>query len=141
MILGLMTAAIGTFMIYYGQDLLRRPRESVAVQAELPGLAPAQERLLELVAEYQKKFAASKLVVSRKKGTLHFDDEPEKGKDISLLHDLYGVGEENAARVAEFERLMETVPQEYLRLYGEARLDNPFVVSVAEKGMKYLRSK
>ncbi len=139
-ILGLVTIAVGTFMIYYGQDLLRRPMQSVPVRAEMLILSPGQERLLELLAKYQKMFAANKLVVSRRKGTLHFDGKPEKGKGISLLHDLYGVDESDESRASEFEKLMESIPLDYLRLYGEARLDNPFVVSVTNKGMKYLRT-
>ena len=138
--LGLIIGAIGAFMVYYGQDMVRRPPEQPHATLERPTLAPEQERMLELLAKYQKLFAVNKLVVSRKMGTLFFDKEPEKAKDISLIRDLYGVGGEDVARSSQFEKLLESMPPEYIRFYSEARFDNPFVVSVTESGMKYLRT-
>jgi hypothetical protein len=138
-ILGLVLGAIATFMVYYGQDLLRSPKAEPP-RIERRALMPVQERLLEVLAKYQKAFAASKLVVSRTNGRLYFDGDRNKGKDTNLLTDLYGSAEGDVSRAGEFEKLMESMPAEYLRLYGEARLDNPFVVSVTEDGMKYLRS-
>lgn len=102
-----------------------------------PTLSPVQERLLELLAGYQKQFGVGKLVISRKHGTLHFDNEPQKGAGVSLIRDLYGSDvSDNAVR---FEQLVEGMPADYLRFYGEARFDNPFVVSITEAGMRYLR--
>jgi len=135
--LGLLTIAIGSFMLYYGQDLVRNPPKPTQVERRVI-LAPVQERLLELLVKYQRQFATHKLVVSRVNGGLHFDGEPEKGADINLIQELYGEGDE-AARAAQFEELMESMPTEYVRFYGETRLDNPFVVSVTEPGMAYLR--
>lgn len=104
-----------------------------------PTLLPPQERLLELLAEYQKRFAASKLVISRSDGRLHFDDDLKRGTDVSIIQDLYGVVDvRNAGR---FEELMQSMPPEYVRLIAEARWDNPFVVSVTEAGIKRLESK
>jgi hypothetical protein len=105
--------------------------------AELrPILLPPQEQLLELLAKYQKKFSASKLVISRSNGRLYFDDDPERGADVSLIKDLYGsVDERNAGR---FEELVQNMPTQYLRLIAEARFDNPFVMNVTEAGIKYL---
>lgn len=102
-----------------------------------PVMTPVQERLLEILAKYQRKFAASKLVVGRKDGKLHFDDDPAKAAGLSVVADLYG--SETPARQAEFERLVESMPPEYLRLIPESRWDSPFVVSVTEKGMTHLR--
>lgn len=102
-----------------------------------PVMSPVQERLLEILAKHQRQFAASKLVVGRKDGKLHFDDDPSKAADLSVVADLYG--SETPARQAEFERLVESMPPEYLRLIPEARWDSPFVVSVTEKGMTHLR--
>ena len=139
-ILGLTTAAIGTFMVYYGRDLIRSPVVSSQAGIERPTLAPEQERTLELLVKYQKKFATNKLIIGRKTGKLHFDGDPEKGKEISLVHELYGVGIGDVARAAQFEKLLESMPPDYVRFYGESRFDNPFVISVTEAGMKYLRS-
>lgn len=138
-ILGLISGAIGAFMVYYGLHLVNNPVEHAKANLEKPVLQPAQERLLRLLAEYQTRFATHKLVVSRRDGRLYFDDDPEKGKGISLIQDLYGPGAD-AARSGEFQRLVESMPSEYVRLYGESRLDNPFVVGVSELGMRYLRA-
>lgn len=122
------------------QDASRtRPVEVKIAGAKPPILSPPQERLLELLVQYQKRFAATKLVVGRKTGRLHFDNEPQKGTGISLIKELYA--SEDSQRAAEFERLMESMPSEYVRLLGEMRFDNPFVVSVTDEGMRYIRSK
>lgn len=138
--LGLLTGAIGAFMVYYGQDMVRRPPEQPHATMERPTLAPEQERMLELLAKYQKLFVVNKLIVSRKMGTLFFGKESEKAKDISLIRDLYGVSGEDVARASQFEKLLESMPPEYIRFYSESRFDNPFVVSVTESGMRYLRT-
>lgn len=99
-------------------------------------LSPPQLRLLELLAGYQRQFAASKLVIDRAAGTLHFDGNPERGQGISLLKDLYGASD--AGTAARFEELVESMPSEYVRLLPEARFDNPFVASITPAGMKRL---
>ncbi|MER3423139.1 MAG: hypothetical protein C4293_07815 [Nitrospiraceae bacterium] len=139
--LGLLLIGIGGFLTYYGQDLLQQPPSITQTSGEMPVLSPVQERLLELLADYQKKFTANKLIISRRSGSLHFDDDTKKGSDLSLIKDLYGSTANLSQRATEFEKLMEGMPSEYVRLLGETRFDNPFVVSVTEKGMKYLRSK
>jgi hypothetical protein len=99
-------------------------------------LSPPQQRLLELLAGYQRQFAASKLVIDRARGTLHFDGMPDRGQGISLIQDLYGIVDtRNAGR---FEELVESMPPEFVRLLPEARFDNPFVVSITPAGMKRL---
>ncbi len=148
-LIGAMIFGAGWWLI--GKEYEKEQREAALSGASSPGLSvsvpntqqgptlsPVQERLLELLAEYQKKFATGKLVIIRKNGALHFDNDPDKGAEISLVRDLYGSDESgNAIR---FEQLMESMPGEYVRFWGEARLDNPFVVSVTDAGMKYLRS-
>ena len=97
---------------------------------------PQQERLLELLRAYQKKSGAYKLVISRSDGRLHFDDDPRRGGDVSLVKDLFGaVNSRNAGRFGE---LVEAMPSEYVRVAAESRLDNPFVLSVTEAGVAYL---
>jgi hypothetical protein len=118
---------------------LARPVEVKITGSKPPGLSPLQERLLELLLRYQKQFAATKLVIIRKTGVLHFDNEPQKGAGISLIKELYG--SENPENVSEFERLMESMPSEYVRFLAEGRLDNPFVASVTDEAVRYLRTK
>jgi hypothetical protein len=36
---------------------------------------------------------------------------------------------------------MESIPADYLRVFSEARWDNPFVVAVTERGMQYLNER
>lgn len=100
-------------------------------------LTPSQERLLEVIAKHQRDFGVNKLVVGRKTGLLHFDDDNTRGDDVNLLRDVFG--SENAANGAQFEELVESMPSEYLRLLSETRWDSPFVVNVTETGMSYLR--
>jgi hypothetical protein len=102
-------------------------------------LLPTQERLLELLAKYQKEFAASKLIISRRDGGLHFDNDPSKGNHISLIKELYGIVDERAS--GRFEELVQSMPNEYVRLTAETRFDNPLVMSVTAAGMKYLSRK
>jgi hypothetical protein len=100
-----------------------------------PILTPPQERLLSLLAGYQRQYAADKLIVGRKDGRLCFDDDPNKGKEVSLLHDLYG----SEINQATFERLVESMPTDYVRLLPEMRWGSPFVISVTEAGLRYLK--
>ena len=137
-LLGILSGAIGTFLIYYGQDLLRQPQPA-EVEAREIALSPEQERLLGLLADYHKQFAATKLVVGRETGVLHFDADRERGHGISLITDLYGEAQREA-RASDFERLMESLPPLYVRFYSEMRMGSPFVASVTDEGIKYLRS-
>jgi hypothetical protein len=99
-------------------------------------LTPPQERLLGLLADYQRQYAADKLIVGRN-GKLYFDNDPNKGKEVSLLRDLYG--SDDLAKQNMFESLVESMPPEYLRLFPEMRWDSPFVISVTEAGLRYIR--
>jgi len=101
-----------------------------------PILMPPQERLLGLLADYQRQYAADKLIVGRN-GRLYFDNDQNKGKEVSLLRDLYGSDDLTNQRT--FERLVESMPPEYLRLLPEMRWDSPFVISVTEAGLRYLK--
>jgi len=103
----------------------------------LKALLPAQGRLLELVAHYQRQFAASKLVVLRETGKLVFDDQPARGDEVNLIRDLYG--SVDALDAARFVALVESMPAVYLQLLPETRWDNPFVLTITEAGSEYLR--
>jgi hypothetical protein len=77
-------------------------------------LSPAQERLLWVLSEQQRRFAASKLIVNRQTGRLLFDNAPDRGEGTNLINDLYGTCD--ALHVSRFEALVESMPAEYLRL-------------------------
>jgi hypothetical protein len=99
-----------------------------------PSLSPPQQRLLELIAKYQREFTASKLIVGRKNGQLHFDRAPDRGKGINLIRELYGAT--GAVEANKFEALVESMPPEYLRLLPENRYGSPFVISITEAGSR-----
>jgi len=139
-VLGLILIGIGGFLTYYGQDMLGRTGQPSAVVEVSPALSPRQERLLELIAAYQRQFAAEKLIISRRNGSLHFDSDPERGKDISVLKDLFGKSAKPEERSVEFQNLMESLPPEYVRFFAETRLDSPFVVAVTPRGLEALHS-
>lgn len=119
-----------------GRDIIIHPPAPSSSQAARPLLMPQQERLLELLVGYQKRFGASKLIVSRTDGRLHFDDDPGRGADVSLIRDLFGTV--NPHNVGRFEELVQGMPSEYVRLIAEARWDNPLVLNVTEAGVAYL---
>jgi hypothetical protein len=144
--LGLVTTAIGGFLVYYGQDLVRRPPPSPVPSSTGPSLTldPVQEKLLGLLAEYQRRFALTKLIVSRTTGQLVFVNDEGRvvpsASDVNVIRDLYGSDAlKGGTKRREFERLMESMPTEYVRFFQETRLDSPFVVSVTDRGLRYLR--
>jgi hypothetical protein len=99
-------------------------------------ISPAQDKLLSIIAKYQKHFAITKLIVGRN-GGLHFDGDRSKGMGVDFVAELYG--RNDAAAQANFISLMESMPVEYIRFFPEMRLDSPFVVSVTNRGMGYLK--
>ena len=60
----------GATIIQPGRDAIINPPANAAAPRRI--LLPQQQRLLELVAHYQRQFAANRLIVSRSDGTLHF---------------------------------------------------------------------
>jgi hypothetical protein len=129
----------GATIMQSGRDLIVNQSPKAFNNSRERSLLPQQERLLALLASYQRQFGANKLIISRADGSLHFDGDPERGSDISLVRDLFGsIDTHNGGR---FEQLVENMPSEYVRLLGETRLDNPLVISVTEAGNSYLRKK
>ncbi len=80
------------------------PSTQVVRDGTKPVLLPAQEQALILLDKYSRQFAASKLVIARRKGTLHFDNSPQRGKDINLITELFG--SDNPETRAKFETLI-----------------------------------
>jgi hypothetical protein len=110
-----------------------------------PVLTPSQESLLRTIHKYQVRFAADKLVIGRN-GGLHFDapqrDDPAmKDVRINVAADVLGGHMEPAARNREFELVMNSIPTDYLRHIPEGRMDSPFVVTITEAGIRYLRGR
>jgi hypothetical protein len=118
------------------QQRLDKAQKQIEALAAPPSLTPPQQKLLSLLARYQRQYSVTKLIVLRGRGTLHFDEDPDKGKDVNLIRDLYG--SDQAQNPSEFENLMESMPAYYVKLLPEMRLDSPFVVSVTEAGFDWL---
>jgi hypothetical protein len=98
-------------------------------------LLPLQERLLELLAKYQKRFEGSKLVVSLDDGMLRFDNDETKGS-VNLIKEIYGsVSSQN---VAHFKDLVSSMPKTFFR-YSTATPKGPYVVRITQAGIKHLR--
>ena len=120
---------------YYGQHLVRNPSEAtpaVASPQGVPPLSPPEERLLELIGDYQRRFAAEKLVIGRD-GRLTFDGdtaEKRRAPEVNLIADLFGEEATVESHGSRFEMLMDGVPEVYLRRIPEMRLSSPFVVTV-----------
>lgn len=142
---GLVLIGMGSFSIYYGQDILRKttlpaPTTTTSRTEQIPSLNPQQQRLLSIIHEHQVQLGARKLIVGRgQPGVLYFDEPERKNININIAEELFGEGGDLTLRVSEFEVLMEGIPPEYLRMIPEARMDNPFVVTVTEAGTKYLK--
>jgi len=144
-LIGVLLIAIGTFNVYYGQDLVRRggdtgTQSSSSSRSTLPVLNPAQEKLLSIISDNQREYAATKLVIGRN-GILYVDKPKEARVERNILAVLFGSQSDDPSYVARFNDLMEGMPEAYLRRIPEARFDNPYVVSVTDEGSRYLRKK
>jgi hypothetical protein len=106
---------------------------------EAPILSPSQENLLALLAKYQRQYTTHKLIISGSKGTLHFDGQPERGKDVHLFIEMFGSDSPESS--LKFEILMDSMPAAFVTRIPESRLDSPFVVALTEAGLRYLRDR
>jgi hypothetical protein len=89
-----------------------------------------------ILAKYQRQYTAHKLIVSRSNGTLIFDGQRDRGKDVNLFTEMFG--SESADSKLKFEMLMDSIPATLLTRIPESRLDSPFVVAFTEAGLRYL---
>lgn len=132
----LVRLAFAQYWMWVDEHNARIKAETQLNQLSGPSITPAQERLLKLVGKYQGQFAATKLVIGRG-GTLIFDGQPERGKDVNFIIELYGTMD--PATQQNFINLMEGIPLEYLRHLPETRLNSPFVVALTDRGMAFLK--
>jgi hypothetical protein len=131
-------AAARTIEARFIKELHVKGHSELSLSAEVRRtLTPAQEQLLALIAKYQRQFAANKLIIDRTTGALIFDGAPDRARGISLMNDLFDAMDQVAQ--IRFIDLVESLPAEYLRFLPEMRWDSPFVVSVTDVGLNYLR--
>jgi len=103
-------------------------------------LTEDQERLLGIIAKYQREFKVPKLTVPRDGAGLF---RPEKGirvqvERVNIALELFGDQKPETHRRVEFELVMDSMPSEYLKRIPESIYGSPFVVSVTSAGFKYL---
>ncbi len=138
-ILGLVLAAIGTFFMYYGQSILNTKESSTTTSISQRTLSPQAEKLLSLVYKYQRDLGLNKLVIGRK-GNLAFDEEEKRKKyKINFIGELFDIKSDYASRAKEFENIMLSIPSDFLKTIPETRLDSPYVVSITQEGIAYLK--
>ena len=142
-IIGVVQIAMGTFLTIYGPSLVHK--DDVQVQSQVNQrklLTPPQVKLLWQLYEIQSKTGASKLVISSTDGAIFWDNEKLREQyKINVIGDFYSVDKEFNSKSGEFENLIHSIPLEYLKHIPEMRLDSPYVVSVTDEGIKYLREK
>jgi len=140
----LVLLGISGFLGYYGQQLLTEPSPPTSFQQpDEHGvvLEPQQEKLLQLIYNYQTGLGQNKLIISRSDGRLLFDEEAKREKHkINLFSDLYGIESDFKKKESEFENLITSVPQLYLRFLPETRLNSPYVVQITDDGISYVRN-
>jgi len=93
------------------------------------------ERLLSLIAQYQNQFGLRKLIIGRNDGQLYFDGRQPPDK-INLMDAMFGGSSESLQ--GHFEKLMDTMPTDYLRFFYEVRWGSPYVVAITDTGKAYL---
>lgn len=137
--LGIALIGIGTFFTIFGKEMLsNKPTQTIISPQKI--LSPQAEKLLSIIYKYQKEFSRKKLIIGRE-GILYFDEPEMRNKyKINILGEVYDISSNYTAREAEFEALILDIPAEFLRQIPEMRLDSPYVVSITDEGIKYLKS-
>ena len=139
-ILGIILGAIGLFFMYYGQSIINTKQNSSPTTTSQRILSPQAEKLLSLIYKYQKDLGLNKLIISKEDGTLHFDEEERRKKyKVNFIGDLFDIKSDYATRANEFENIMLSIPSNFLKTIPETRLGSPYVVSITEDGVAYLR--
>lgn len=102
-------------------------------------LSTQEEKLLSILYKYQKDFGLDKMIVGRD-GTLYFNDKTNTEKHgINIIGDLYNINKDYSVKESEFEKLMLSIPDTYLKTIPEMFACNPFVVRVTRSGIAYLK--
>ena len=149
-LLGVFVIAIGSFLIYYGQDLVRKePETRLAARTsvppaggderpQMPILDATQEKVLRVLFKIQSQHGARKLIVIRETTEILVPTEDDSQKASNLSEEMWGPVD--STRAQQLERLMEDLPAIYVERLSESRWGNPFVVRVTEEGIRYLRN-
>jgi hypothetical protein len=122
--------------------LTRQELDRIALLAR--HLEEAEQRLLRLIADCQRRNKVDKVVVRRDGSSMSAVYGNGQTVPVAGLRPLDEVfcelgerGEHGAA--ARFEELVVNIPADYLDALPERRLGNPFVLRVTETGLRYLR--
>lgn len=127
---------LGGYLARYDWDSLGNQESTTKPEV----LKPQEEKLLSIIYKYQKDLGLNKLIINRIGGTLYFDDE-EKGRKykINIIGEVFDTISVSKVHASEFENLILDIPREYLQRIPEARLDDPYVLKITEKGIEYIK--
>ena len=127
---------LGGYLARYDWDSLGKPKNSTISRI----LKPQEEKLLSIIYKYQKDLGLKKLIIHRTGGTLYFDEEEKREKyKINIIGEVFDTISVSKIHASEFENLVLDIPREYLQRIPEARLDDPYVLRITEKGIEYIK--
>lgn len=98
-------------------------------------LTGEQEALVVEIWRFQRSNNLNKVIINR--NGFIFDDNIAKNTELNLANKILGV----RGTELRFEKLITSVPAEFLRFVPETRLDSPYVVLIPEKAQKILDTK
>ncbi|MCB1214088.1 MAG: hypothetical protein KDK66_01305 [Deltaproteobacteria bacterium] len=139
--IGIIQIATGSFLTIYGPSLIHKDdiKTNDAISKNRP-LSPPQAKLLRLLYDTQTKAGTNKLIISSTNGSIFWDDETLRKKyNFNVIADFYSIDKDFESKSNDFENLIHSIPIEYLKHIPEMRWDSPYVVSVTEEGIRYLR--
>jgi hypothetical protein len=136
-VFGFLFLGISSVSFWIGQEIIRKP--IVISQFELE---PESLRLLSYLYILQVKNDLHKMIIF-KNGSF---SEKHNGidRDINIIQDFFNLqvkGDILEKNVIAFEKLIFKIPVTYLRNIPETRIGSPYVLSVTQEGIAYLKSK
>lgn len=110
-----------TYKLGYDKGISKFPNNTQTVSIE--ALNGQQKELLKEIWKYQKTNNLNKVIINR--NGFIFDDSKRQNTDINLADKTIG-----GRGQQEFERLVLSMPEYFLKHIPETRLDSPYVVTI-----------
>lgn len=142
-IIGIIQIAMGTFLTIYGPSLVHKDQiQTGQIENNQKSLSPQQLKLLKILYNIQSETGANKLIISSANGMVHWDNEKMRDKyKLNVFQEFYSIESDFEKKSDEFGNLIHSIPDQYLQRIPETRLDSPYVVRIAEDGIKYIQGK
>ncbi len=139
-LIGIIVGAISLFFTIYGQSIKEIKKNHSITNYQNQILNPQEEKLLSLIYKYQKESGLNKLIISRD-GFVYFEGkDKDEQKRINLIGELYNINSDFKTRSKEFESIILNISEKFLKLIPESRLDSPYVVTITEEGIRYIKN-